>query len=200
MMPREAGQRQIPLPKPKIDQSTLNRAATTVGALLTRSSEPLRLATSQRTVRERDGNTARATEVSCYDQRGELVSFMCWNVSNGKLMLFSRNNLRSLPANPAAQKASFARDAARDWLRMTDLGGTNSEWRVTRVDPRTSIRWIVSAECGDHKAHIFVDRHTGAVVSMTTWKDWPDPGRELASRSGSADPAGRRAAPRRNSG
>jgi hypothetical protein len=198
LIPREAGPRQIPLPKPKIDQATLDRAATVVGGLLTRSSEPLRLSYSPRTVRERDGQTARATEVCCYDKNGELVSFMCWDVNSGKLLLFSRNNLRGLPAAPAAQKAEYARDAARNWLRMTDLGGACSNWRVTRVDPRTPIRWIVSAECGDRKAHIFVDRKTGAVVSMTTWRDWPAPERELASRAGAAGTAGTRAASRRN--
>jgi hypothetical protein len=197
LIPRESAAKQAPLPKPNFDQAMLDRAATTLGGVLTGSAKPLRLSSSPRTVRERDGRTARATEVYCYDLAGELVSFMCWDVNNGHLVMFSRNNLSGLRMNPTAQKAEFARDAARNWLRMTDLGGKPSPWRVTKVDPRTPIRWIVSAECGDRKAHLFVDRRTGVVVNMTTWKDWPDPQRELAARTGSA---GTSAAARRNTG
>ena len=156
----------------KFSEQQLKKKAADLTVLITGNSKPVRVTMSPRPTRERNGHIANAVEVLCEDDRGHPVSFQCWDVVTGRLIIFSRAQTSNLTPNPAEQRSRVA-DTARNWLAITDLAPFPGDWRISSVRPQSKMRWIVKAAQSDRMAYVIVDRMSGVVVSMTTWQDWP---------------------------
>jgi hypothetical protein len=165
------------------EQDVLRKSAALSG-LLTKSSDPLQISLVARPIRERDGSTLNAVEAVSTDRNGQAVTFGCWDVVSGRIVMFSRNNLRGLPRMERANTRAYAIDAAMSWLSITDLRAGPSDWRITGVRSNKGRHWIVRARCGERKAAAFVDRLTGAVVSVASSKVVADNSRIAASKEG----------------
>lgn len=194
--PRAAAAHEPLLPRSVFTDRDLIKRATEVCGLLVDRPESVQVFLAPRPIRERNGAYANAVDVYCHDNAGQMIGYMTWDTVTGDLLIFSRADVQHLKPRSQADRRECAESTALNWLAMTRLSPANRNWRVTSAVRRSDKRWIVRASCGDRLAAVSVDRSTGAVIGMTTWRDWPESmrGHRVASNEG-----GRRAARRRNS-
>jgi len=157
------------LPHPRFTAQQLTERAANISGQITHSSEPLNVTVTPRPTRGRNG-MLNVSEVLCHTQTDKMVTFFCWDTVSGDLLFYSRDMPRGLPAALSVVDSNVSKLTAAQWLRSSDLPKTPASWRVTRVEPRSSIRWIVFAESEGRKAYVMVDRKTGFVVNSVTWQ------------------------------